>query len=181
MLSTSLGEATAHNPCYRMQFGTVDGPTHCSRMKARYAGDRLALVVEDEVPIAMDIENVLVSEGFACVFAMEPSDVEAMPLDNLAVAVIDLRLRGCLAGRSVIRNLREQIPNLPVVVVTGFDLSSPEADLRGLGGPTDRLHKPVAPSELSRAVWEVIDRGRTGANTSPRRRREDVHQPTCSL
>lgn len=146
----------------------------------RHAGGQLALVVEDEVLIAMDIENVLVAEGFTCVLAMDPPEVEAMPLDNLAVAIVDLRLRDCLDGRSVIHNLREQIPHLPVVVVTGFSLSSPEADLRGLGGPTDRLQKPVAPSELSQAVWAVIDRRRTGASPFPHRRREDVQQPTCS-
>jgi DNA-binding response OmpR family regulator len=129
----------------------------------------------------MDTEHVLVGEGFTCAFAMDLPEVEAMPLDNLAVAIVNLRLRSCLAGKSIIRSLRKRTPNLPVVVVTGFDLSSPEADLRGLGGPTGRLRKPVSPSELSRAVWEVIDRERTGANTSPRRRREDVHQPTCSL
>jgi DNA-binding response OmpR family regulator len=147
----------------------------------RHAGDQLALIVEDEALIAMDIENVLVAQGFTCVLAMDPPEVEAMPLDNLAVAVVDLRLRDCLAGRSVIRSLRERVPHLPVVVVTGFNWSSPEADLRGLGGPTDRLQKPVAPGELSRAVWTVIDRRRTGVPPFPHRRREDLQQPTCSL
>jgi DNA-binding response OmpR family regulator len=143
-------------------------------MTRQHTGDQLALVVEDEVLIAMDIENVLAAEGFTCILAMDPTEVEAIPLDKLAVAVVDLRLRDCLAGRSVIRNLRERVPHLPVVVVTGFALSSPEADLRGLGGPTDRLQKPIAPSELSQAVWTVIDRRRTGAPPFPRRRREDV-------
>jgi DNA-binding response OmpR family regulator len=142
-------------------------------MTKRHAGDRLVLIVEDEVLIALDIEDALVAEGFTCAVAMDPSDVEALPLDNFVVAVIDLQLRGCLAGQSVIRNLRKRIPHLPVVVLTGFDLLCPEADLRGLGGPTGRLRKPVAPSELSQAVWEVIDRGRIGATPSQRLRRND--------
>ncbi len=31
---------------------------------------------------------------------------------------------------------------MPVLVVTGYDPLAPEADLRGLGGPTVRLRKP---------------------------------------
>jgi DNA-binding response OmpR family regulator len=151
-----------------------------SHVTSRHAGDQLALIVEDEALIAMDIENALAAEGFTCVLAMDSPEVEAMPLDNLTVAVVDLRLRDCLAGRGIIRSLRERVPHLPVVVVTGFDWSSPEADLRGLGGPTDRLQKPVAPGELSRAVWAVIDRRRTGTPSFPHRRREDLQQPTCS-
>jgi DNA-binding response OmpR family regulator len=161
-----------------MHLETMDPRAHCSRMSdhitGRRAGDKFALIVEDDVLIAMDIENMLVAEGFTCIIAMDPTEVQAIPLDNLAVAIVDLRLRDCLAGRSVIHNLREQIPHLPVVVVTGFSLSSPEADLRGLGGPTERLQKPVAPSELSQAVWAVIGRKRTGAPPFPHRRREDV-------
>lgn len=151
---------------------------HCIRMSShmarRHAGDQLALIVEDEVLIAMDIENVLVAEGLTCIFAADPTDVEAAPIDNLAVAVVDLRLRDCLAGQNVIRNLRERVLHLPVVVVTGFSLSSPEADLRGLGGPTERLEKPVAPEDLSQAVRSVIDRRRAGTSPFPRRRREDA-------
>ncbi|WP_369126540.1 response regulator [Dankookia rubra] len=144
------------------------------QVNKRHAGDQLALIVEDEVLIAMDIENVLVAEGFTCVLAMSPLQVEAMPIDDLTVAVVDLRLRECASGRSVIRSLRERVPHLPVVVVTGFSFSSPEADLRGLGGPTERLEKPVAPGDLSQAVWAVIDRRRTGTPPFPRRRREDA-------
>jgi DNA-binding response OmpR family regulator len=66
-------------------------------MRKRHADGQLALVVEDEVLIALDIEDVLVAEGFACTFAMDLPEVEAMPLGNLAVAVVDLRLRECLA------------------------------------------------------------------------------------
>lgn len=61
----------------------------------------------------------------------------------LAVAVVDLRLGGDLAGQRIIRALRMQIPDLPVVVVTGFGHNTPEANLRGLGWPTVRLPKPA--------------------------------------
>jgi hypothetical protein len=36
-------------------------------MTRQHTGDQLALVVEDEVLIAMDIENVLAAEGFTCI------------------------------------------------------------------------------------------------------------------
>ena len=45
---------------------------------------------------------------------------------------------------------------LPAVVVTGFDKSAPEADLRGLGGPTSRLVKPFQCGELITSLAGVL-------------------------
>ena len=44
---------------------------------------------------------------------------------------------------------------LPVVVVTAFAPDAPEADLRGLGGPTLRLRKPFDFDGLAAGVAAV--------------------------
>lgn len=139
----------------------------------RHADSKLALIVEDEVLIAMEIEALLVTQGFLCETTTNLANMKEMPLDSLAIAIVDLRLQERLEGQNVIRYLRERIPRLPVVVVTGYGAISSETDLRGLGGPTRRLHKPVAPPELSRAVWDVIDEAQTGVAPSWRRRAAD--------
>ena len=58
--------------------------------------------------------------------------------------------------RRLIGTLRRRLPGLPVVVVTGYGPESPAADLRGLGGPTARLHKPCSPDQLVAAVRQVL-------------------------
>jgi ActR/RegA family two-component response regulator len=145
----------------------------CSSMAEQLEVKRLALIVEDEALIAMEMEDVLAAEGFACTVAIDQAEVEALSVGKLAVAIVNLRLRGDVVGQSIIRLLRSRIRNLPVVVVTGYNGQAPQADLRGLGGPTIRLQKPVDSTDLARAVREVIDLAHRGTTLPSHRRRED--------
>lgn len=119
----------------------------------------LVLVIEDEALLALDLENLLLTSGYAVVLAAdEPAAlaVAAQPGTQLAAAIVDLRLQGKTDGREVIRRLRDRIPGLPVVVVTGFHPLAPEADLRGIGGPTARLIKPAQGQRLLQRLEDVI-------------------------
>jgi DNA-binding response OmpR family regulator len=145
----------------------------CSSMAEQLEVKRLALIVEDEALIAMEMEDVLAAEGFACTVVTDQAEVEALSVGKLAVAIVNLRLRGDVVGQSIIRLLRSRIRNLPVVVVTGYNGQAPQADLRGLGGPTIRLLKPVDPADLARAVRDVIDLAHRGTTLPSRRRWED--------
>ena len=111
------------------------------------------LVVEDEALIAMAIDDVLAEAGYRPVWSQDGTGAEA---DGATAAVVDLRLAGQVDGRDVIRRLRRQRPVLPVAVVTGFSPCAPEADLRGLGGPTVRLHKPFGYDDLAGGVEAVL-------------------------
>ena len=62
---------------------------------------------------------------------------------------------------------------MPVVVVTGFDPRAPQADLRGLGGPTVRLQKPFDCDELVERLADMLD-GRAVPARPPRRRASDA-------
>ena len=133
----------------------------------------VALIVEDEALIALEIEDLLAADGFTCLHAADRADLEAMFLDDIAIAIVDLRLRGNLEGPDIIRLLRRRISNLPVVVVTGHDMRTPDADLRGLGGPTIRLHKPVPPEDLRNAARVVTRRRYSRAVARYGRRQDD--------
>jgi ActR/RegA family two-component response regulator len=88
---------------------------------------------------------------------------------------VDLRLAHGEDGRQVIRRLSKRCPAMPVVVVTGFDPEAPEADLRGLGGPTLRLRKPFDCDHLASSVAAMLDAPPVPANQ--RRRAADVLSP----
>jgi ActR/RegA family two-component response regulator len=135
----------------------------------------LALIVEDEALLSLAVEDLLTAEGFDTLCAANEGDVLALipAAEALAVAVVDLRLRGDLAGQRIIRALRMQIPDLPVVVVTGFGHDAPQADLRGLGWPTVRLPKPAGYDALAAAVWDVVGQARTGRRPTGSRRTTD--------
>ncbi|MDO9713906.1 response regulator [Paracraurococcus lichenis] len=133
------------------------------------------MIVEDEALLCLLADGLLAAEGFDTIFAAD--ETEAMvhataAADRIAVAVVDMSLGGDVAGPRVIRALRQHAPNLPVVVITGFDGDAPQADLRGLGWPTVRLHKPGGYDELIPAVLDVMEQARTG--TWPQEWRRDT-------
>ncbi|MFC7478391.1 response regulator [Dankookia sp. GCM10030260] len=141
----------------------------------------LALIVEDEALLILAIEDLLTAEGFDTLCATSEGQVLALTpaTGPLAVAVVDLRLGGDLAGQRIIRALRMQTPDLPVVVVTGFGHDAPQADLRGLGWPTVRLPKPASYDALIAAVRDVVDQARTGRRPTGNRRTTDQPSSTA--
>lgn len=140
----------------------------------------LALVVEDDALLALELEAFLAAEGFESRIVCSGADALSLVPDHFALAVVNLRLDDGLLGRDVIGQLRRRQPNLPVVVVTGYGGTAPQADLRGLGWPTIRLHKPLQGGALGSAAREVLARARAGQPPMRRRRRED-HGPQPGL
>jgi ActR/RegA family two-component response regulator len=133
----------------------------------------LALVVDDEALLALEMEELLATAGFATVIACTAAAARAVPAETLSVAVVNLRLNGELLGHGIIRSLRRLRPNLPIVVVTGYDSDAPQADLRGLGWPTVRLQKPQHGSSLVGAVRDVIAQAQRGTRPAGGRRSVD--------
>ena len=133
----------------------------------------LALVVDDEALLALEMEELLATAGFTTVIACSEEAARAVPAASLAVAVVNLRLNGELLGHGLIRSLRRLRPDLPVVVVTGYDSDAPQADLRGLGWPTVRLQKPQHGEHLVAAVHDVMAQAQRGARPAGGRRQVD--------
>ncbi|MBK1659155.1 DNA-binding transcriptional response regulator [Paracraurococcus ruber] len=136
----------------------------------------VALVVEHEAALALLIEDLLAETGFDTVFAATEADAlrKASAIDRIAAAVVNPWVAGALVGQRVIRALRQRIPDLPVVVITCFDKLAPQADLRGVGWPTIRLHAPYDYDELVPAMRTVIEQARTGDRPVGGRRRGDI-------
>ena len=135
---------------------------------------RTVLVVEDEALVAMMVTDTLAEAGYRVVRAL---DAPATPPDRRPgaapdAAVVNLRLADGLDGRDVIRALRRRRPDLPVVVVTGYGPFAPEANLRGLGGLTVRLGKPVDCEALLEHLARLL--ARPSPMAAQRRRVSDV-------
>jgi CheY-like chemotaxis protein len=117
------------------------------------------LVVEDEALLALELEQVLTEAGYEVVLAADGPGALACAADpslRFRAAVLDLHFPGGMDGREVIRQLRARSPGLSVVVVTGYDPLAPQADLRGLGGPTARLQKPIQPERLLQRLNDAM-------------------------
>src|SRR4051794_32139442 len=98
---------------------------------------RVILVVEYDAMLALDLEQILTGAGHDVVRAADGPSAAAKATDpavRVLAAVVNLHLPDGVTGREVVRQLREQRPGLPVVVVTGYAPLAPQADLRSLGG-----------------------------------------------
>ncbi|RYI07020.1 MAG: response regulator transcription factor [Acetobacteraceae bacterium] len=137
------------------------------------ASPLVALIVEDEAMIALVMDDLLLAEGFETIRVATEEAAKAQAGKELAVAVVDLLLAKDIAGQRIIAFLRSQSPGLPIVVVTGYAHDAEQADLRGLGGPTIRLHKPAHIDQLATAVWDVLHPRYLAAQLTHRERKED--------
>lgn len=123
------------------------------------ADDRpTVLVVENEALLALAVEDALTDAGYRVIWrpnghsALATVETGAFP----SAAVVDLNLGHGMTGQEFISRLRERSAQLPVIVMTGYSLHGPKADLRGLGGPTARLAKPFEFDELiTLLVWAL--------------------------
>src|SRR4051812_27408706 len=120
---------------------------------------RVVLVVEHEAMLALDLEQILTGAGHEVVLAADDASAVAKAADpavRVLAAIVNLNLPDGVTGREVVCRLRAQRPGLPVVVVTGYSPLAPQADLRGLGGPTVRLQKPIQPERLLQRLNDAM-------------------------
>lgn len=128
-------------------------------------GGPVVLLVEDQSYSALELEELLSRAGYRPLVAANGAAAlaAAASLPHPArAAVVNLQLRGAMGGREVVLRLRQECPGLPVVALTGHPPSAPEADLRGLGGPTARLVRPIEADRLLQCLADVAARGRGG-------------------
>lgn len=107
----------------------------------------VALVLEDEPLISMDVEHTLRSAGFAVVTVMSRTDAKDwLERNKPDVAIVDILLRDGECSDTVIRLVGSSIP---------FVVYSGEQQARYAGTAFARgtwLGKPAEPLELARAV-----------------------------
>jgi DNA-binding response OmpR family regulator len=122
------------------------------------------LVVEDDRAIRRGLVDALRFAGFDAVEAGDgPSGLRTATAAELDLVLLDVLLPG-LDGFSVLEQLREVRPTLPVILLTAR--GQEEDRLRGLGlGADDYVVKPFSARELLARVEAVLRRspGRTVA------------------
>lgn len=108
------------------------------------------LIVEDEMIIALDLEQTLLAAGFTTVGPVRSVEA-ALPLIEggaFDVALVDLELQGSLAT-PVVQRLREL--GIPFAFITGFE----RADLPEQFGTELVIPKPWHPEELVKTVAQL--------------------------
>jgi CheY-like chemotaxis protein len=124
-------------------------------------GDLLVvLVVEDDAPVQIIVEEALTDGGFEP--AIAASGEEAVTLlkgikGKYRALVTDIQLRGVMDGWEVAKRAREIDPEFPIVYMTGGNAA--EWPSRGVPNSI-LLTKPFAPAQLVTAVSQLLNAGK---------------------
>jgi DNA-binding response OmpR family regulator len=117
------------------------------------------LVIEDDPPIQLVVEDALADGGFEP--AIAPSGEEAVTLlkgnkGKYRALVTDINLVGRIDGWEVARRAREIDPAFPILYITG-----PDADRWPSHGVPNSvlLTKPFASAQLVTAVSQLLNDG----------------------
>lgn len=117
------------------------------------------LVVEDDTPLASFVCKGLEEEHYAVDTASDGEQARAMAIEfDYDLLVLDLNLPR-LDGLSVLKEVRQVKPNLPVLVLTARS-RVPERVEALDAGADDCLIKPFSFAELSARVRALMRRGR---------------------
>ncbi len=129
------------------------------------AGGRV-LLVDDDPGLRRLISLRLQAAGYE-VDAVESAEaalgqLAGQPSD---VVITDLRMSG-MDGMALFRQLREQIPSLPVIVITAY-ATVPDAVRATRDGVFDFLTKPFDSAELLKVVAQALDRQPSEGRDTP--------------
>ena len=109
------------------------------------------LVIDDQADVRAMISIVLRVRHFEIVeAATAAAALQAFDISSFDLAIVDIFLQGT-NGFDLIRMMRERIPNLPVVAISGMttlDFISQSPDLSDVVC----LQKPFRPNDLTRAI-----------------------------
>ncbi|HUK26263.1 MAG TPA: response regulator, partial [Terriglobales bacterium] len=132
-------------------------------MAEQPARRELILVVEDDRAVQKALKRLFEGEKFAVEIAPDgQAALEAFRRATPAAVVLDLRLPA-LSGRDVCRAIKQQMPWLPIIVLSATSDVSDKVLLLELGAD-DYVTKPFSPRELLARVRAALRRtARAGA------------------
>jgi DNA-binding NtrC family response regulator len=116
------------------------------------------LVVDDD-PIVLDsCKRVFEAEGLeVCLVSSTGKALEAIKNNVFDIVLIDVKMPE-QDGMYLMRAVKRQWPELPIVVMSGY--STPETIAEGLQlGAEEFIAKPFTPDELLKIVRHVLQKG----------------------
>ncbi|WP_119679484.1 response regulator [Indioceanicola profundi] len=115
---------------------------------------RHLIVADDEMISALALERALTRKGFRVSLAGNgQAALDIHERDPADLLVTDLRMPK-LSGAELVRRVREDRPDLPVIIATGYRREDSEI----LAGPhTLILTKPLSPQEVLAAIRSLLD------------------------
>ena len=157
-LNLSLQSTPGQGTCFSLSIAaaaTAPPPLAQSECARTLRPNLHVLVLDDEAAVRQAMQLLLVSHG--CVVTLAASTREAvlkcMQL-RPDILLTDLRLAGADDGITAVRSLRNALPGLPAVLISGDTAPERLREAQGLG--LVLLHKPVLEQQLLNAIHTAL-------------------------
>lgn len=120
-----------------------------------------ALVIDDEQIVLDSVKRILTDEQCDIVdVTLSGKKGIKMALENpYDIVLTDIRMPE-VGGLIVLRDIKRQKPELPVIIITGYASVQSAVQAMKLGA-SHYIEKPFAPEDLVRAVKDAIDHARS--------------------
>ena len=120
------------------------------------------LVIDDDHAVRGAMQLLLQAEGFDVIVASDGNNGIVTAQANAPdLVIVDLFMPG-MTGVDTIKAIRERIPRVPIIAISGVLASSSVSDdslsSATLTGADLTLHKPFRPNELLKAVRRSMGR-----------------------
>jgi DNA-binding response OmpR family regulator len=131
------------------------------------------LVIDDDRSVGRAIQIALSLQGYDAEFVPDAhAGLQAFASFKFDVMMVDIFMPG-MDGIELIKHVRAQAPEVPIVAMSGFSFRScmaPGPDVLGMAlklGATSCLRKPFASDQLTAAIYSVLnpERSRDGMAT----------------
>jgi PAS domain S-box-containing protein len=159
-IRTEPGQGTSFRVLFPAVPGTVREPDQPTVVRSDWRGSGTVLVVEDEEGIREVAERMLQDFGFETLMAVDGRD--ALDLmdqhgDRVTAVLLDLSMPR-MGGQETLRRLREQWPDLPVIMMSGYtEESVAEQFSEAESGMTAFLQKPFLAEDLVAVLRRVTE------------------------
>jgi DNA-binding response OmpR family regulator len=113
------------------------------------------LVVDDEPVVCHSVRKILAKRGCAVEEAFDVDTVlQKMRLNDYDLVILDLKMPK-RSGLEVLESIREQYPDVPVVMISGYAAIEDAIAATRLGA-SDFIPKPFTPDELLKVTEELL-------------------------
>ena len=114
------------------------------------------LVIDDTESIRIVVEELLLFLGHrVCSVASGKEALDILEGFGPDIVVTDRRMPR-MSGEELIRQIKQGKPNLPVILMTGDDLSSAERNVIAATGADGILNKPFSEEDLTKALDHAV-------------------------
>src|SRR4030043_1365908 len=113
------------------------------------------LVVDDDAIVIKSCRRILEAEGFEVTTVPSADEaLERIKIYDFDLVVIDVKMPKH-DGIFLMREIKKNWPDIPIIVMSGYPTPETIADVRKLGA-TQFIPKPFRPDELTQCVRRVL-------------------------